>query len=328
MRGILCLLFTAGLLCPALVCAQTPAAPVSFDVASIKPAPDLMTLVQQIQSGKAHIGVKIDGHRLDMGFSSLRDLICYAYDVKPHQVSGPDWLVSERFEVMATIPDGATKEQAPQMMQTLLAERFGLKFHRESKEHPVYALVVAKGGPKMKEAPPEDPAPAAPTPADSKDSRTIDIGQGPMTVKQDGKGGASINAGALGNIKVNMSPDGLIHMEMSKMSMTMLVQQMAPLLDRPVVDKTDLKGNYQVALEFPMSAMLAVARAQGINIPGLPPGLGGAGGGTGPADSASDPAAMDAVFKSMDKLGLKLEQQKQAFDDIVVNHAEKTPTEN
>jgi len=324
MRGIFLLLITAG-----LVCAQTgtQTKPPAFEVASIKPAPDLMTLVQQIQSGKGHIGVKIDGHRLDMGFSSLRDLICYAYDVKPHQVIGPDsLLLSQRWEVMATIPDDATKEQAPQMMQALLADRFGLKFHREGREHPVYALVVAKSGIKMKEAPPDDPAPAPPPP-DSKDTRTVDLGQGPMTVKQDGKGGASINAGALGNIKVNMSPEGLIRMEMSRMSMTMLVGQMAPIMDRPVVDKTDLKGNYQVALEFPMSAMLAVARAQGINIPGLPPGLGG-GGGTGPADAASDPAAMDAIFKSMDKLGLKLDQQKQSFDDIIVDHAEKIPTEN
>ena len=243
MRGILLLLLTAG-----LVCAQTvaPTKAPAFDVASIKPAPDILTLGQQIQSGKAHIGTKIDGHRVDIGFASLRDLICYAWDVKPHQVIGPDsLLLGQRWEVMATIPDDGTKEQAPQMMQALLADRFGLKFHRESKEHPVYALVVAKGGIKMKEAAPDDPAPAAAPPPDSKDTRTIDVGQGPMTVKQDGRGGASINAGALGNIKVNMSPEGLIHMEMSRMSMTMLVGQMAPIMDRPVIDKTELKGNYR-----------------------------------------------------------------------------------
>jgi uncharacterized protein (TIGR03435 family) len=317
MRGIVCGIFAAAIL--------SAQAPVSFEVATIKPAPDIMTLARQIQSGKAHVGTKVDGHRVDIGFASLRDLICYAYDVQPHQVTGPESLTSQRWEVMATIPEGATKEQAPKMMQTLLAERFGLKFHRESKEHPVYALIVGKGGLKIKEAPPDEATPT-PAPGDDKSGTTIETGQGPMNIRQDGKGNATINAGPMGNFKISMSPEGQMHMEMSKMSMTMLVGQLTPLLDHPVVDMTELKGNYQVALDIPMSALLNVARAQGINIPGLPPGAGG--GGTGPADAASDPAAMDSVFRSMEKLGLKLDPRRQSFDDIVVDRFEKTPTEN
>lgn len=312
MRGILCSLFVA-----AALCAQTPAPAVSFEVATIKPAPDLMTLVQQMQAGKSpRVGVKIEGHRVEIGFSRVRDLIAYAYDVPAPQVSGPEaQLDGQRWEINATMPEGATKEQAPQMVQALLADRFGMKTHREKKEHQIYALIVAKGGLKMKEAPADDPAAAGPAPGDAPAAAPA--------IKQDGKGGATINGGPMGNIKVAMSPEGLMHLEMSKMPMAMMIQQLTPMLDHPVVDMTELKGNYQVAIDIPMSAMLNVARAQGINVPGMPPGAG-----AGPADAASDPAAVDSIFKSMEKLGLKLDLRKQTFDDIVIDHVEKTPTEN
>lgn len=327
MRGLLCCLFTV-----AALSAQTPAKPISFDVASIKPAPDIMSLAQQLQSGKAHVGRKIDGHRLDFGFASLRDLICYAYDIQPHQLTGPDWLASERFDVLATIPEGASQDQVPAMMQSLLADRFGLRFHREDKEHPVYALIVAKGGPKMKESPPDAPAPAAApaagdTKSDPKAGMTIDTGRGPMNIKQDGKGGATIDAGPLGKARVSMSPDGLMHIDMEKVTMSALATQLTQFMDRPVLDMTNLQGNYQVAIDIPTSALLNMIRKQGINLP-MMPGAGGAGPGAGPADAAADPVAEDAVFRSMEKMGLKLDPSKHSYGDIVVDHIEKTPTEN
>ena len=78
-----------------------------------------------------------------------------AYRVKLYQVSGPDWIGSERFDVAATLPEGSLPAQLPEMMQRLLEERFALKFHRESKDFPVYALQVAPGGLKISEAPPD-----------------------------------------------------------------------------------------------------------------------------------------------------------------------------
>ncbi len=314
MRRLIGFLFMAGVLS-----AQTPAPAVSFEVATIKQAPDIMTLAQQMQAGKApRVGVKIEGHRFEVGFSRIRELIAYAYDVPARQISGQEALVDgQRWEITATMPENATKEQAPQMMQALLAERFGLKIHRESKEHQVYALVVAKSGLKMKEAPAEEP------PATLAPGETAAAPAAPA-IKQDGRGGATITGSPLGNLKVSMSPEGNMHLEMSKVPMSMLIQQLSPLLDHPVVDMTELKGNYQVAIDIPMSAMLTIARAQGMNIPGMPPGPGGG----GPADTAADPAAMNSVFQSMEKLGLKLDPRKQTFGDIIVDHVEKTPTEN
>src|SRR5260370_21005376 len=88
-----------------LVFAQ-PAAPApQFEVASIKPSPPLNPGL--IKSGQMHIGMKIDKARVDIGNMSLADLIRTAYRLKPYQVSGPDWMGAQRFDVLATLPDGA-----------------------------------------------------------------------------------------------------------------------------------------------------------------------------------------------------------------------------
>lgn len=73
----------------------------------------------------------------------------YAYGVKPYQITGPDWLATMRFDIVAKMPEGSKKD-APKMLQALLEERFKLTTHRASAEHPVLALVVGKGGPKLK----------------------------------------------------------------------------------------------------------------------------------------------------------------------------------
>src|ERR1017187_7864415 len=121
---------------PAL--AQAPAAGPIFEVASIKPA--TMPTPAQLQAGKLHVGMNIDAARVDFGFLSLADLIPIAFRVKPYQVSGPNWMSAQRFDILAKMPEGATKEQVPDMLQALLVERFKLTFHRDNKEHSVYAL--------------------------------------------------------------------------------------------------------------------------------------------------------------------------------------------
>ena len=98
--------------------------------------------------------------RIDYANVSLRDLIRQAYDVKDYQVVAPDWMNSARFDVQAKLPPDTTqRSDNALMMQALLAERFGLKVHKESKEVPVYSLVVGKNGPKLKKA--EDAPPRA-----------------------------------------------------------------------------------------------------------------------------------------------------------------------
>jgi uncharacterized protein (TIGR03435 family) len=117
---------------------------VTFEVASIKSAP----LQEQGRVSSRH---SVDSGRLNYTNVSLGDLAAEAFRVQRTQISGPDFLDSARFDVMAKIPEGA-REHIPEMLRALLAERFGMKFHEETKELPVYELMTAKGGAKMAKA--------------------------------------------------------------------------------------------------------------------------------------------------------------------------------
>jgi uncharacterized protein (TIGR03435 family) len=277
----------------------------AFDVASIKPAaPPGMPGV----SGKFRVGMNIDGARVDIGFMSLADLIRTAYRVKPYQVSGPNWMSGERWNILATLPDGASRDQVPDMLKTLLAERFGLKVHTENKEHAVYVLVVAKNGPKLKESEIEADEPPA---------------GGAVSISRDGQG-VALKGGPMGATRMSMGPGGTMHMEAGKMTMTQFTEVLSRFVDRPVIDMTELKGSYQVELDLTREDLGNVARSAGIMIP--PAGLGGDSG-KPPGDAASDPSG-GSVFAAVQHLGLKLEPRKAPLDIIVVDHLEKAPTEN
>ncbi len=81
---------------------------------------------------------------------TLRSLVMRAWQVRDYQISGPDWLASERYDVAAKLPENTPNRQVPLMLQALLAERFELALHHEQREMPGYALAVAKGGFKLK----------------------------------------------------------------------------------------------------------------------------------------------------------------------------------
>lgn len=306
----------------AAVCLYAQNSTPAFEVASIRPAIQITT--DMIREGKAHVGMKTDAGRVDIGFASLKELIPLAYGVKAHQVTGPDWLGTQRYDIVATMPEGATKEQIPALLQTLLADRFHLKLHRESREQNVYALIVAKGGHKMKEGSPEPELPAA---SGAKADVTIGVGNEQVSMNRTASG-ATVRMGN-NTTKVAMGAGGTIRMEMSRLSMPMLVDQLTPMLDKPVVDLTELKGEYELALELSMADVMAAARAAGANMsalgaPAPPPPPGGAAP-SGPA--ASDPSG-GSIFNSIQQLGLKLEGRKAPVETIVVDSVDKSPTEN
>ena len=294
--------------------AQTPALP-AFEVATVKPAQ--LPAPQQIIAGKAHIGMNVDGARVDIGAMSLADLIRIAYKVKAYQISGPEWLKTERFDVMGKIPEGVSKDKVPEMLQALLTERFGLKFHREQQEHPVYALVVGKGGPKLKESPVDE---APPAPSEKSSGMTIGTEKGPVSVKMDPQG-VVMRSGETGTTRMTMI-DGKMRMEASKVSMEAFAEMLSRFVDRPVVDMTELKGTYQVALDLSMEDLKNIARSQGVNMP-MGPGPGG----DTKAGEASDPSG-GSVFQAVQQLGLKLDARKAPLDTLIIDHIEKSPTEN
>jgi uncharacterized protein (TIGR03435 family) len=149
--------------CSAVVWAQ-PHAPdpaLVFEAASLRPSgpgpldPD--------SNAAASAGHRLGGPgtsspgRIFYSRTPLRRLIMDAYQVQAEQVSGPEWLDSEKFDITANVRKGATKDQVDVMLQNLLKERFKLVLHKSAKEGLVYDLTVAKGGPKMKAAASSEP---------------------------------------------------------------------------------------------------------------------------------------------------------------------------
>ena len=299
----------------AVLFGQTPAAPLSFEVASIKAAPAITPAT--VASGKLHVGMSVNAARVDIGYMSLAELIPMAFKVKSYQVSGPEWLNAQRFDILAKMPEGATKEQVPEMLRALLEERFQLKVHRENRDHAVYGLVAGKGGSKLKESTETDPpAVDAATPG-----ITIGAGGNEFRIKAS-RGGGAVFSSQTGTTKVMPGPDGQMHLEMSKVSMPAFAEMLTRFVDRPVVDMTELKGNYQIALDLSMDTLINIARSTGVGVPAI-----GGRGESGRAVDASDPSS-SSIFVSVQQLGLKLEPRKAPFEFVVIDHVERMPSEN
>jgi uncharacterized protein (TIGR03435 family) len=267
-----------------------------------------------VQSGKLKVGLNADATRVDIGYLSLAELIPAAFKVKSFQVAGPDWMAVNRFDIVAKYPEGATKEQMPEMLQSLLEERFQLKFHRENREQNVYALVVAKGGHKLKDALPDPEKPAEPG-AVGQPSNQLQINAGAR--------GVTMSSGEMGTVKMTPGNEpGSMRMEMSRVTMEQFIEILGRFVDRPVIDTTELKGNYQVTLDLTLEVLMNMARSAGVAVPNL-----GQRGGPGQVADAADPSA-NAIFQSVQQLGLRLEPRKAPVETIVIDRLEKMPTEN
>lgn len=138
---------------------QAQQKPATFEVASIKPTPNYPPYAAaDILAGRRRpTGLSIEGARVNIREMSMQYTLAQAYGVRPIYVLGDDWLANTKFDIAATIPEGRTKQDVPDMLQAMLAERFGLRVHREMRDMPVYALVQAKGGVKLKEVPADTP---------------------------------------------------------------------------------------------------------------------------------------------------------------------------
>lgn len=154
--------------------------------------------------------------RITFTVASLKHLIRTAYNVRSqHQIEAPDWMDSAIFDVVANVPSGATRDQANLMLQNLLADRFQVKLHRSTRTLPIYALVVAKGGPKLKVAANDPNAPKA---------------RG--TIWSRGRKRFEFDRWTMANFTGTLESDA----------------------GRPVVDMTGLEGTYDIRLEFAESS--------------------------------------------------------------------------
>jgi uncharacterized protein (TIGR03435 family) len=317
-----------GLLCCAAALCQTPAAArdLSFEVASIKPSAWTPRVGEPGVRGTAGAGggcptsFKVDPGRIDIRCATPAMLIGYAYRISPDRVNGPDWMMtpgSPRFDIEARIAPGATKAQVPEMLQALLADRFKLLAHRGGSEGPVYALVVVRGGLKMKEAAPsagEDAPPgadAAPGIDNSYGSTQIHETPGP-----DGRGSSSIlNSPSMGTVRETGDPCKVERWESTSVSLPGL----ADLLDKelplpsPVVDRTGLAGRYRMALEVSLSDLPAACH-------------------TAPSGGDSQADTEQIVLRSFNdglaRLGLRLERGRGTVEAVFVDRVEKSASEN
>lgn len=346
-------LLASPLLMVGAVWAQAPT--LAFEVASVRaaefPNPGRGGGPQQFRAG-----MQLDAGRLDWGFASLADMIQYAFRVNNYQVSGPDWIRSSRWNVVARLPEGASKDNVPEMMQALLAERFHLKVHHEKRNQPVYALEVARGGAHIESVAPssDDPAaassdavgpgffpgpfgrgPGAPPP-DSAPGRVG--GPGPGVVTTTGANGSTA--------RISQGNNCSLRLELPRLTMQDLAVTLTPFLDKPVIDATELKGSFKATLDLPMEVMFTMMQnmmrtngmpAPGAGGPGRGPSDGGGPGGRGgppgcdPGDLVGDGSAdtsRAAIFKAVQKLGLKLEARKSPFDTVIIDRIEKTPSDN
>ncbi len=144
-------------LCVYAVFGQAPAAQSTFEVASVKPSPP---------DASGMFIRPLPGGSLRVSGASLRNLISLAYDVRSFQISSSSqWVDTEHYDIdaRAAAPDAGTPAVPPkpgedrrkllESLRSLLADRFQLTLHTETREQPVYALVVSKGGPKFQESP-------------------------------------------------------------------------------------------------------------------------------------------------------------------------------
>jgi len=126
-----------------------------FDAASVKAAAADAPRVGRMMT----IGAVTTQGRLTMRNASVTDMVKAGYSVEDYQVlGGSPWMGSARFDVEGKSGDGAARERLLVMLRTLLAERFQLDVHRETKEMAVYSMTVAKGGPKFRALKPEEVA--------------------------------------------------------------------------------------------------------------------------------------------------------------------------
>jgi bla regulator protein blaR1 len=278
---------------------QSPPAtepPLAFEVATIKENHDVQN----------RVGIRFAPGRFTATGVPLKMLITFAYNVRQFQISGgPNWINTEKYDIDAKEPDGLEdqlknlpdnerREKMDQLIRSLLTDRFQLKVSHETKEGPVYNLVVAKNGPLIHEAKPDDNNPNAM--------------KGP-----DGK-----------PVHGNFMRMGRGELQGQGVAIEFLATNLSQQLGRKVVDQTGLKGNYDFTLKWTPDQGPGGPGGMMEAGPGGPPPGAGPGGDAPPPPDASGPSIFTAI---QEQLGLKLESAKGPVEMLVIVSIEK-PSEN
>lgn len=211
---------------------QTPGSGTVFEVASVRRSPpDSSDFQRSWGQGSGRVVLR----RVSLHF-----LIREAYGLHDYQISGPDWLKVELYDILASAPAGTPRSQILRMLQSLLQERFQMTFHRETEEAPIYALTVRPGGPMLKEIS-NDPA----TDSSTEQDVTIAVNAGKPTIK--------INDHVLGPYR-STPRETSFHYEFEAMTMAGLERFLNQgYFDRPVLNRTGISGAYALTIDAPFS---------------------------------------------------------------------------
>jgi uncharacterized protein (TIGR03435 family) len=223
----------------------------SFDAASIRP--------NQSEGGMSSI--RASAGLLTIENASLKKILMTAYAIpedQDYRFAGPEWLATEHFDIQARFPANTTMPEVQQMMQALLADRFKLTLHRETRQLATYALIVGKNGPKI---------------------HAVDAGQ-PSSSSRPGR------------------------LQATKIPLKKLGDLLSQSLGQPVIDATGLTGVFDIDLQWSQDTANTNDAA---------------------ADGGNGPSIFTAI---QEQLGLKLEPRKGPVEVLVIDQAEKAPTEN
>jgi uncharacterized protein (TIGR03435 family) len=212
-----------------LFLAASVAAAQSFEVASVKLAVEMPGTAFRPTGVTGGPGTSSPGQTVAKGLSLTR-IIQHAYNLSSYQLSAPEWMDSAQFDVVAKVPEGASRADVSVMWQHLLAERFKLAVHKETRDVPMHALVVAKGGPKIK-------------PIIDDDAHKNDRGNAGFTVQ-----------------------NGIMHLYADKETTSQLAGFIATLLKHPVTNATGLTYQFKLALDFQRDELAAIGGEPGPSI--------------------------------------------------------------
>lgn len=278
--------------------AQTPTAPQVPAAASAQPAEFEVASVKRNQSGTTIVRVQTGASQFQATNVTAALLLTQAFRVQNSQFVGtPSWAESERYDVIARVPEGVTPTPAAQqeMLRALLEERFGLVTHRETRELPISALVVARAdgrlGPDLVKSANDctpgarrgGPPPAGPPPAPPAFGR-----------------GARPRCGT-------MSGPGLV--SSGGITMARLAEMLSAAMGRIVVDRTDLPGFYDLDLLYTPDQLPQAPPPPGVQLPTFDP---------------NGPPLQTAI---REQLGLALESTRGPVEVVVIDRFER-PTED
>jgi len=272
----------------------------AFEAATVRPSVQRTPMAQRVLPT-----------RIDFVNTPLRTVVFIAFRITDvTEASIPDWTIEARFDIQATYPAGATAALLPEMLQTLLKDRFGLVAHTEPRRIQGYELVVGKDGVKMREVEAVDELEKdfsnAPGPRLTNDSTTESpSGKSRSILIPEEIGYRRITARSFWELRT--TAEGVQRIDATRMSMPEFAGLLRLNVGKPVFDKTGLTGVYQFKTELDrMTSSLSNTDRNG---------------------NLREPTGV-STFRAIENLGLTLQELRTPVNVLVVDNVNRTPTEN